>query len=189
MDVKFTEKIDSLKSPLADATGNGKIWSLSSKTFDDNLNAGTVLELRFEAFFSSNIPDVFSLVFNGKELCDEGIPTTTTTTEPAEDCSDALSVESEDDDSWHGMIEIIAAEDISGWELFLSFNQPADAVETPLGKVSGSGKEWIIINSSFDGDLDEGDIMQLRFEVYFTGEKPEVVHLSFNGASLCKSLF
>ena len=84
------------------------------------------------------------------------------------------------------MIEIIAAEDISGWELLLSFDQPADSLETPLGKVSGSGNEWIIINNSFDGDLDEGDVMQLRFEVYFTGQKPEVVHLSFNGDSLCK---
>jgi len=112
--------------------------------------------------------------------------TTTVTTVPSSDCSSVLSVESEDDNSWHGLIRIAIEEDITAWEVVLHFDLQADSVETPLGEVSGSGTSWTIDNKGFDGELHEGDILELRFEVYFSGSSPNIIGISFNSVELCE---
>ena len=116
-------------------------------------------------------------------------PTTSTaiktTTMPSTDCSSVFIVESEEDDRWHGLLTILVEEDMESWEVELHFDHEADAVETPLGEVSGSGRSWIIDNKGFDGELHEGDTLELRFEVYFTGISPNIVDIVFNNVELC----
>jgi len=112
-------------------------------------------------------------------------PTIQTTTMPSPDCSSVFIVESEEDNSWHGLVTISVEEDMASWQVELHFDQKADSVETPLGEVSGAGTSWIIDNKGFDGELHTGDILELRFEVYFTGISPNIVDIVFNNVELC----
>merc|ERR1711892_880088 len=116
-----------------------------------------------------------------------GGPTTgTTTTVPNTDCSSVFGVENEEEDSWHGLLTLSVIEDTISWKVVLNFDKEVTSVETPLGDISGSGASWTIDNKGFDGELNEGDIFELRFEVYFSGKSPDVIGIIFNNDELCE---
>merc|ERR1711962_1011741 len=78
-----------------------------------------------------------------------------------------------------------AASHIVGWEVDLSFDAPVDAISSPLVEISGSGKSWKLHSKSFDEELDEGQVLELRFEARFSGAKPDVSKIGFNGKDMC----
>ena len=94
-------------------------------------------------------------------------------------------VESETENKRHGLVIIISNEDTSGWEIEFGFNHDLDSLVTPLGKVSGTGKNWVVSNNDWDGDLTAGVELAFRFEVYYSGRKPQVVDFAFNGENFC----
>eukprot|EP00091_Calanus_sinicus_P003955 TRINITY_DN14144_c0_g1_i2.p1 TRINITY_DN14144_c0_g1~~TRINITY_DN14144_c0_g1_i2.p1 ORF type:complete len:225 (-),score=58.51 TRINITY_DN14144_c0_g1_i2:204-878(-) len=111
-------------------------------------------------------------------------PTTTTATE--NDCSAIFSIESEDVGSWHGLVTLTAETHVQGWEVKMTFTERIDNLESPLAVVSGGGKQWTLSSKSFDDDLEVGTVLELRFEVYYSRNSPDVINIEFNGDELCE---
>jgi len=179
--LEFDNEIEALETPLGIATGSGKKWIVENKGFDGELDEGTVFEMRFEVYYSGDFPNIIDIKFNDAELCEEAQQTTTA----ANDCMDTVIVESETENKWHGLVILISNEDTSNWEIEFRFNHDLDSLVTPLGKVSGTGKDWVVSNNDWDGDLTAGVELEFRFEVYYSGRKPQVVDFAFNGEYLC----
>jgi len=182
----FDQPVDSIESPLATVSGSGFEWKLHSKGFDEELDEGQTLELRFKTLYSGSKPFVTKVGFNGEILCNSVAPTTAApTSSPGGDCTEVFSKESEQDNSWHGLLTLTAEEDLLGWEVVIAFDQIVDSIETPLGEVSGSGSRWIIGSKDFDQSLPAGAVFELRFKVSFSGAMPDVISVVWNGAALC----
>jgi len=176
--------LDSLETPLGKVSGSGTTWTVDNKSFDGNLPAGQVLQLRIKAVYSSSIPTVISVNWNGASLCDGDGPGPTTQA-PADDCSEKYSVESEEAGAWHGLLPVTAKEDITSWKLELRFDSPLTSLASPLGLITGSGTDWVIANKAFDGELAEGQVLELRFQVSYAGSNPAIVGITFNDDNLC----
>jgi len=181
VDLSFDAPVDAISSPLVEISGSGKSWKLHSKSFDEELDEGQVLELRFEARFSGAKPDVSKIGFNGKDMCGDDNPTP----DPDGDCSEIFTVETNEDGSWHGLLTLTAKEDLQSWKVIIGLDSPADSLETPLGEVSGSGTTWTVDNKSFDGSIPAGDVLELRIKATFSGSAPDVTRVIWNGDSLC----
>merc|ERR1719450_699101 len=52
--LEFDSKVDSIDCALASVSGSGTMWTLSSRDFDDELEAGTDLEIGIIVHFSNN---------------------------------------------------------------------------------------------------------------------------------------
>jgi len=182
--LSFDFDVDSIETPMAQVSGSGKEWKLHSKSFDDELQEGQILELRFKVNYSGSKPDVTRVGFNGRTICSEDEPTPPTP-QPGGDCSDIFEVESNEVNGWHGLLAITAKEDVVGWEVILGFDQPVTSIETPMGTVSGSGTTWHIGSKGFDETLTAGQVLELRFKAIFSGSTPDVIRVVFNGDSLC----
>jgi len=182
----FDQPVDSIQSPLADVSGSRTEWKLHSKGFDEELLEGQTLELRFKTLYSGAKPFVTKVGFNGEILCNLATPTEEPTSSPGSDCTDIFSKESEEYNSWHGLLSLTVEEDLQGWEVILTFDQAVDSLETPLGDVSGSGTSWIIGSKDFDQSLPGGAVFELRFKVSFSGPVPDVVSVLWNEEAICQ---
>jgi len=171
--------VDHLETPLGKVSGSGTTWTVDNKAFDGNLPTGQVLELRIKAVYSGSLPNVISVNWNGDSLCEGDGPS-------PEDCSEQYSVESEEAGSWHGLLPVTAKEDITAWQLALKFDSALTSLESPLGVCSGSASDWVIDSKSFDGEMDEGQVLELRFKVSYSGSKPAIVGISFNDDNMCQ---
>merc|ERR1711874_944013 len=68
---------------MAEASGAGPQWRLTSRSWDNNIPAGGHLDLKFLVDYSGARPSVLTVTFNERELCSGGslcvAPTTSTT--------------------------------------------------------------------------------------------------------------
>ena len=78
VNIQFDSTVDIIDCVLADVTGSGRQWSLSSKDWDDDLSAGSQFEIGIIVYFSTNnSPSIISIDFNDQNLCqEEGVATT-----------------------------------------------------------------------------------------------------------------
>jgi len=192
----FTEEVDFIESPLADVTGNGKTWTLTSRSFDDEIPAGGTLEVRFIVDYSEGKPAISEAIFNGQILCgNENTspgPNTTTmhprTTQAPGDCDNVVHIESQTTNSWTGSIDLAPSVDIPSWTVLLSFDANVLLISTPLADVTGHGSTWTLTSKNWDGGIDAGDSLRLTFEADFLpGDRPKLISIKFNGDELCQS--
>merc|ERR1712042_190247 len=55
---------------MADVSGSGCVWTMSSKGWDGSIDAGATVPLAFSFTFEGSTPPfAVSIVFNGDELC------------------------------------------------------------------------------------------------------------------------
>ena len=50
--LKFESSVDDVSSPLAEVTGSGTSWTLTSKDYDGDLEAGVEFQLRLNVIFT-----------------------------------------------------------------------------------------------------------------------------------------
>ena len=187
--LEFDNVVTSIDSALATASGSLTSWTLTSRGFDDNLEAGTVFELGFIVYFSGTQPNVISADFNENSLCDEGTHNPTTTTEGSEggdDCNDIVVVDTEASDNWQGRVLIYVPENVNGWSVHIEFDNAATGIDSALATVSGSGTSWALSSRGFDDELDGETMFELGIIVHFSGASPRAVSADFNGNSLCE---
>ena len=82
--VHFNSAVDDVETAMASVSGEGSLWTLTSKSFDGDLTAGTLLEIGIIVHFSSsNAPFINNLIFNDDLVCSGGdAPTTSIPTDP-----------------------------------------------------------------------------------------------------------
>ena len=98
--LEFTTSVDWLESVMADVTGSGTKWTLTSREWDETIPAGGFLELKFLVDYSSAQPSVLSVTFNEVSLCSGGAVCA------APDCSNNYQVEA-DHGQWQQILVTI----------------------------------------------------------------------------------
>ena len=191
VELEFDDVVTSIDSALATVTGSLTSWTLTSRGFDDELEAGTVFELGLIVYFSGSResgPRVISASFNENSLCDEQTHNPTTTTDSSGgggDCNDVTVVDTEASDHWQGRILIYVPESVNGWTVTMELDNPATGIESALATVSGSGVSWTLTSRGFDDELDAETMFELGIIVRFSGASPRAVSVTFNENSLC----
>merc|ERR1719397_1820554 len=56
-----------------------------------------------------------------------------------------------------------------------------------MAEWTGKGLCWQMNNLGFDGDVEEGSSMELRFKVLHSGTQPDLLDIRLNGESLCST--
>ena len=114
------------------------MWSLTSRGWDDDLEAGQTLDLTMIVHYSGAKPAITSVTLNDESLCSEGDgpPGPTTAGPDTDDCNDDYTVDSEDEGAWQGSIKLTATEDIHGWTVDVQFDHTVDFIDTALGEIS-----------------------------------------------------
>ena len=188
----FASDVDAVSSPLADVSGSGSQWTLSSKSWDGNLPAGETFDLNFFVNHGGNgYPGLISITLNGDELCGGSNPTQPTdkpetTTAQAGNCDDIISVVEDDGTQTSLDLAITPTEDLTSWSVVLTFASDVDAVSSPLADVSGSGSQWTLSSKSWDGNLPAGETFDLNFFVNHGGNGyPGLLSITLNGDELC----
>ena len=185
--LEFDNVVTSIDSALATVTGSLTSWTLTSRGFDDEIEAGTVFELGFIVYFSGSEPTVIFADFNEDLLCDEETHNPTTTTEGSEggDCTDVAVVDTEASGYWQGRLLVYVPQSVNGWTVLLELDSPATAIESALASISGSGTSWTLTSRGFDDELEGETIFELGIIVRFSGASPRAVSVQFNENSLC----
>ena len=97
------------------------------------------------------------------------------------ECTDILDIESEGQGNWHGVLQLGPYEsDRSGWTLVISFTEEVDWIESVMANVTGSGTSWTLRSKDWDGDIEAGDVISLRFIVDYSGPRPDVTSIFFD---------
>ena len=120
----------------ATVSGSGKVWRLTSRGWDDELEAGQTLDLTMIVHYSGAKPAIISVTLNDESLCSEQTepPRTSTTADPNPgDCGDDYTVDSEDDGFWQGSIKLTASQDVHGWTVVVQFDNTVDFIDSALG--------------------------------------------------------
>merc|ERR1719422_2621403 len=186
VNIQFDSTVDIIDCVLADVTGSGRQWSLSSKDWDDDLSAGSQFEIGIIVYFSSNnSPSIISIDFNDQNLCqEEGVATTDS---GAASCSDSYSVDDQQDNHWQGRIILTVPENTNGWIIKLQFDSTVDSIDCALATVTGSGSMWTLSSRDFDDELEAGTELEIGILVHFSNNKaPFIISVSFNDDSLCE---
>ena len=160
VNVGFDAAVDSIDSALATASGSGNQWTLTSRGFDDELTAGTTLDLGIIVHFKGASPKIVDIDFNDGPVCAGGGSDTTTTEGNGEDCIQNYEVDTQTETQWQGRIVLTIPEDIDGWVLKIHFNTFVDKVDCALATVTGKdeqdcihNKEVLIIDLIFEYSL------------------------------------
>jgi len=185
VDVGFDADVESIESALATASGSGKQWILTSRGFDDELTAGTTLELGIIVHFGGSSPKIIDLDFNDGSVCNDGGSDTTTTEGNTDDCNQNYVIETEADDHWQGKIMIPISENVNGWTVNVGFDAEVDSIDSALATASGSGKGWTLTSRGFDDELTAGTTLDLGIIVHFKGASPKIVDIDFNDGPVC----
>ena len=184
LEITFDNDVTSLLSPAASVTGSGKKWTLTNRDWDGDIGAGEVLELRFVVEYAGYKPLATEIQFNDDVIC--------TTSDPGPGpspggCDGVFFVESEDAGQFNGLIVLGPMEAaVSGWSVAVKFTEPVDSIESVLATASGSGKTWTLVNIGWDGELDVGQKLDLKFIAHYSGNKPGIDSIAFNDATLCE---
>ena len=184
LEITFDNDVTSLLSPAASVTGSGKKWTLTNRDWDGDIGAGEVLELRFVVEYAGYKPLATEIQFNDDVIC--------TTSDPGPGpspggCDGVFFVESEDAGQFNGLIVLGPMESaVSGWSVAVKFTEPVDSIESVLATASGSGKTWTLVNIGWDGELDVGQKLDLKFIAHYSGKKPGIDSIAFNDATLCE---
>ena len=81
-------------------------------------------------------------------------------------------MESEGPGNWHGLIQLGPFdEDVTSWNILISFSSNLDWMESVMAEVSGSGPTWSLSSKDWDGALTAGDTLGVRFIVGYSGDK------------------
>ena len=59
-------------------------------------------------------------------------------------------------------------EDVSSWNILITFTDPVDWLDSVMAEVSGTGTSWSLASKDWDGDLRPGDSMEVRFIVGYS---------------------
>ena len=98
------------------------------------------------------------------------------------DCDSIVEIESSDADHWQAKLLLVSDTDIEAWTVKITFDMEVDFIESAMAEVTGSGKAWTLSNKEWDGGLDAGDELSLRFIVIHSSqEQPFPTDVSFNG--------
>ena len=80
--------------------------------------------------------------------------------------------ESEGPGNWHGLLQLGPfEEDVTSWNVLITFTDTVDWVETVMADVSGSGTSWSLASKDWDGGIPAGDSLGVRFIVGYSGNK------------------
>lgn len=181
VELTLDRSVDSVSSPLADVTGSGMIWTLSSKSWDGGINAGDTFELAMNIIHNTNgAPMVNDVAFNGLSICDGG-----STPSPGGDCQDVSDATNNGDDT-DMTIFITPNTALTSWEVRLTFENSVADVSSPLASVSGSGKTWMLTSKSWDGNLPAGVTFELTVNiVHGSSGEPRLADVELNSESIC----
>ena len=189
--LSFSASVDLLECSLAQPSGSGQHWRLSSYEWDGELEAGTVLEVGILLHYSGARPSLTGLTFNDLDLCSDSSGTTTpptsTTTSSSSDCSDSYSVDSEEEGEWQGRVLLTPPLTLAGWTVRIEFSAELDTLDCSLAAVSGSGSVWSLTSYDWDSDLEAGVTLEVGIIVHYSGAQPDISSLSLNEMSLCSS--
>ena len=195
--VGFSAEVETLHCSLASVSGSGTEWSLSSFSWDDDLHGGSTLEVGIIVHYSGPSPAVSSLALNGHSLCSGSAPTSTTLTSvtstapgptptsPTGDCEDDYIVDVDEAGQWQGRLMVRVPQDVSDWELELSFSAGVDVLECSLARPSGGGQTWRLSSYQWDGELEAGTALEVGIILHYSGAKPSLTGLTFNDLALC----
>ena len=195
--VGFSAEVETVHCSLASVSGSGTQWTLTSFSWDDDLHAGSTLEVGVIVHFTGATPAVTSLAMNGQSLCSGSAPTSTSTTvtsvtstpptptSPSGDCGDDYIVDVDEAGQWQGRLMVRVPDDVSGWEVQLSFSDSVDVLECSLAKPSGSGQHWRLSSYDWDGELEAGTVLEVGIILHYSGAKPSITGLTFNDLDIC----
>ena len=181
--LEFSSPVERIESIMSNVNGSGTSWTLSNKDWDGDIAVGDHVTLKFIVDYTGSKPSVLSVQFNEDTLCMGG----SSCNNPIHDCSENYIVEDDKPGQWQGLINLSPEEDISAWSLEISFDNTVDIITSPLADVSGSGKDWILTSVEWDGDINAGESLELRFIVKYGGQKPAITSIKFNGDSMCNT--
>jgi len=173
----FSANVDLLESAAATATGSGASWELTSKDWDAEIPDGQNLSLHFIVDYSGERPGLTKLDLEGASLCRE---------QCVMDCSSSIELSGVTGTSFQAMLNLLGP--LSGWQLALDFSSPVTNIESPMAEVTGVGQSWTLNNLGFDGNVEEGSSMELRFKVLHSGTQPDLLDIRLNGESLCSTV-
>ena len=98
------------------------------------------------------------------------------------DCDGTVEIESSDADHWQARLLLVSDSDIEAWAVKITFDTEVDFIESAMAEVTGSGKSWTLRNKEWDGGMDAGDELSLRFIVIHSSqEQPFPTDVTFNG--------
>ena len=98
------------------------------------------------------------------------------------DCDGIVEIESSDADHWQAKLLLVSDTDIEAWAVKITFDMEVDFIESAMAEVTGSGTAWTLTNKEWDGGLDAGDQLSLRFIVIHSSqEQPFPTDITFNG--------
>ena len=173
--LNFDADISGLTTPMADVSGSGKQWTLSSKSWDGSILAGQTFLLNFYVYHAGNgMPGFVDVSLNGDSICSSAMTTTSsqntgTTTAHSTDCTDVVDILSNDGTTTSVDIKITPTEDINSWTVVITFDSEISGLTTPMADVSGSRKQWTLSSKSWDGSIQAGQTFLLNFYVYHAG--------------------
>jgi len=183
----FSAPLDYLDCIAGSVTGSGSVWTISSKDWDSSIPAGGQLEVNFIVLHSqSSQPSVIRVQLNDDMVCGGGDVCYEDPPPGPDHCDGDYIVEDEvQGQSMKILVNIVPQETVSDWNLQIQFDSPVLDISSPLAEASGSGSSWLLSNKEFDGDLEAGTNFELRFFVYYSGTKPNVLMLDFNSVDIC----
>ena len=191
----FTDSLDSLECALAQVSGAGDVWSLTSYDWDGDLEAGLTLEIGVLVQYSGNKPLLDNIIFNEMVQCSGGDSTPTettpgsTTSSSGDDCNDEYVIDTDGLGVWQGRIFLSVPEAVSGWEIKIHFNTDLTDLECALGSVSGAGELWTVTSYEWDDDLEAGTTLEIGIIVHFSQSRPFINNIIFNETPYCSGGF
>ena len=103
------------------------------------------------------------------------------------DADDCVTVESEGPGNWQGLLQLGPfEEDVTSWNIIITFTDPLDWLESVMAEVSGTGTSWSLASKDWDGEISAGESLGVRFRVGYSGNKVILVPKSGGGgAGVC----
>merc|ERR1712142_276365 len=181
--LEFSSNVDRIESIMSDVEGSGTSWTLTSKEWDGDIAVGETLTLKFIVDYSVSKPSLLSIQFNDNIMCMGG----SSCNNPIKDCSKDYVVEEDKPGQWRGLIKLSPEEDISFWTLDITFDNNVDMITSPMADATGSGTDWTLSNVGWDGEINAGESLELRFFVNYGSQKPIITSIQFNGDSMCNT--
>jgi len=172
----FSTPVDLVESAAATATGSDDSWELVNKEWDAEIPDGQNLSVHFIVNYSGERPGLTKLDLDGSSLCRE---------QCVLDCSSSIELSDITATSFQALMVLPGP--LDGWEVALDFSAPISNIESPMAEVQGAGQLWTLNNLNFDGEVEAGSSLELRFKVLFSGAQPDLDDVRLNKESLCST--
>ena len=183
VELTFSDSVGGVSSPLADVTGSGTTWTLTSKSWDGSLPAGETFELTINIIHgNSGEPSLMDVKLNSESICEGG----ESTPSPGGDCEDMSDAIDNGDDT-DMTIHLTPETSLTSWEVGLTFASAVGGVSSPLADVTGSGKTWTLTSKSWDGSLPAGETFELTINIiHGNSGTPVLADVKLNSESICE---